>query len=184
MASQVHAVRHALIAVSLSWTLGLGAQDSNAFRPIFVVSTGVAVPVGPLASATAAASTAYVGLALHRGRSLTSLEIGQSFTEISTTGDQHASISVTALTATRVLPLRSGLQTYLAMGVGQSWATGSAIDDRLLANASHFGVAALAGTGLRIGGRVGVTLSVQYMALVHSGTVLQVIPAQLGVNLR
>jgi hypothetical protein len=123
-------------------------------------------------------------LAFHRGRSRTSLEIGQSFTEISTSGDQHASISVTAVTATRMLPIRSGLETYVALGVGQSWATGAAVDARLLQNASHFGVAALAGTGLRVGGRVGGVLSVHYMALVHSGTVLQVIPVQLGFSLR
>jgi hypothetical protein len=72
----------------------------------------------------------------------------------------------------------------VALGLGQSWATGSAVDERILPNASHFGVATLAGTGLRYGGRVGGLLSIQYMGLVHSGTVLQVIPVQLGVSVR
>ena len=177
-------MRHALMALGLLVAASLRGQDSTGFRPMFVVSTGVAVPAGPLAAQTSAGATAYVGLAFHRRRSRTSFEIGQSYTTFSTSGDQHASISVTAVTVTRVLPLTAGLETYLALGLGQSWATGSLVDDRLLANASHFGVATLAETGLRVGGRIGGLLSIHYMALVHGGTVIQVIPIQLGVNLR
>ncbi len=149
-----------------------------------VVTTGIAAPVGPLAAEARVAPTIYVGLAFHAGRSRTSFEIGQSFTTFSTGGDQHASISVTAITVTRVVPIASKLETYVALGLGQSWATGSAVDTRILPNASHFGVATLAGTGLRYGGRVGGLLAIQYMGLVHSGSVLQLIPVQLGVSLR
>lgn len=159
------------------------AQDSNGFHPMFLVTTGVAVPAGPLAGETRVAPTVYVGLAFRRGRSRTSFEIGQSFTTFSTGGDRRASISVTAVTITRVVPIAPKLETYVAFGLGQSWANGSAVNTRIL-NASHFGVATLAGTGLRYGGRVGGLVAIQYMGLVHSGTVLQLIPVQVGVSLR
>jgi hypothetical protein len=82
---------------------------------MFVVTTGVAAPVGPLAAEARVAPTVYVGLAFHRGRSRTSFEIGQSFTTYSTGGDQHASISVTAVTVTRVIPIASKFETYVAL---------------------------------------------------------------------
>lgn len=171
-------------------------QDSTGFHPMFVATAGVAVTAGSLAAEVRAAPIAYVGLAFHHGRSRTSFEIGQSFTTFATDaarsaaisaderGSQHGSISVTAITVTHFIPIATKLETYVAFGLGQSWAIGSAIDARILANASHFGVATIAGTGLRYGGRVGGLLAVQYMGLVHSGTVLQVIPIQVGVNLR
>jgi hypothetical protein len=177
-------MRHALVVLGLIAVAQVHAQDSNAFRPIFVATTGIAVPVGALASQTSAAPTAYVGLAFHRGRSRTSFEIGQSFTTFSTSGDQHASVSVTVVTIRRVIPLRPGLETFVALGLGQSWASGSTVDSRLLANASHFGVATLASTGLRLGGRVGGVLAIHYMGLIHSGAVLQVVPVEVGITLR
>lgn len=174
----------AALALALIATLGAGAQDSDALRAIFVVTAGVAVPVGDLASQTSPAPTAYVGLAFRRGQSRTSFEVGESFTTFSAAHEQRATISVAALSVTRTIPLRPSLETYLRFGLGQSWANGTAADDRILSNASHFGVALVAGTGLRLGGRVGALFAVHYMALVHSGAVLQVVPIELGLSLR
>jgi hypothetical protein len=177
-------MRYAFMALGLLAAGSVRGQDSTGFHAMVVATTGVAAPAGPLAAETRIAPTVYVGLAFHHGRSRTSFEIGQSFTALSTGGAQHASISVTAVTVTRVIPIAPNLETYVALGLGQSWATGSAVDTRILPNASHFGVATLAGTGLRYGGRVGGLVAIQYMGLVHSGTLLQVIPVQLGVSLR
>ncbi|HZS58494.1 MAG TPA: hypothetical protein VFA43_04440 [Gemmatimonadaceae bacterium] len=173
------------VALMLATALRAGAQeDASTFHPIFLVTAGVAVPAGELASTMSPAPTGYIGLAFRRGRSRTSLEIGESFTTFATGGAEHATVAVSALSMTRMIPLGPKWETYLRGGIGQSWTRGTATDDRILDGVSHFGVAVMAGTGLRYGGRVGWLLGVNYMALMHSGAVLHVVPIALGVDLR
>lgn len=162
------------MALSLIATIRANAQDSNAIHPIALLTTGIAIPIGTAEGLRSAAPTVYMGLAFHRGRSRTSFEIGQSFTTFSQGADHRSTLSVTAITVRRILPITTNVETYLSAGLGQSWATGSTF---------HFGVATLAGTGLRIGGRVAVVLTADYMGVIH-GPVLQVIPIQIGVNVR
>lgn len=159
-------------------------QDSSGVRLAFVASMGLAVPTGRLASRVAMAPTVYVGMAFHSVGSRTSLEVGESFASFAASHGDRTSIAVGAASVTRSIPIKRLLETYLRIGVGQSWLNVPADNGHDFVDVSHFGVAVLAGSGLRFGGRAGVLVSAQYMWLIHGGALMQLVPIEIGLSLR